>query len=331
MTAMLKVDNLTVKFSLQGKPILGRSSTLRFAALEGVSLELAEQETLGIVGESGSGKTTLVRAIVGTVPIQSGRVLWQGIDLAKTAPDTRRRIRREMSMIFQNPLSSLNPRMTVGQIIAEPCQLHEPHASRTEIRKRVAETMEWVGLAPTLANRYPHEFSGGQCQRVGIARALIAKPRMIICDEPVAALDVSIRAQIINLLKQLQHEFGISLIMISHDLSVLRHASDKILAMYLGHVMEIVPAAQLLQKGGHPYTRTLIDSIPIPDPKIQKTRELRDLAGEPPSMINPPLGCRFATRCPIVQDRCNTANPALVETSPGHWLACPYSELHLDS
>ncbi|MXZ81992.1 MAG: ATP-binding cassette domain-containing protein [Gammaproteobacteria bacterium] len=326
MTALLEVDNVTVEFSLRGGPVPGSPSRDRFAALEGVSLELAERETLGIVGESGSGKTTLVRAIVGMVPIQKGRIVWKGSDLSGTDPDSRRRIRKDMSMIFQNPLASLNPRMTIGQIIAEPCQVHEPHASRAEIRRRVAETMERVGLAPALVNRYPHEFSGGQCQRVGIARALIGRPKLIICDEPVAALDVSIRAQIVNLLKQLQDEFGISLIMISHDLSVIRHVSHRIMVMYLGHVMEMLPSGHLLQNSCHPYTRALIESVPIPDPSIQKAREMRTIKGELPSMRNPPSGCRFTTRCPIARDRCGDSRPALLEAGPGHWLACPYCD-----
>ncbi|MYB33993.1 MAG: ATP-binding cassette domain-containing protein [Gammaproteobacteria bacterium] len=327
MSILLQAENVTVEFSPQGSPIRGRPSRNQFTALAGVSFALAERETLGIVGESGSGKTTLVRAIVGMVPVQDGRIVWMGSDISRADPNSRRRIRKDMSMIFQNPLASLNPRMTIGQIIAEPCQIHEPHASRAEIRRRVAETMEWVGLSPALVNRYPHEFSGGQCQRVGIARALIARPRLIICDEPVAALDVSIRAQIVNLLKQLQDEFGISMIMISHDLSVIRHVSHQIMVMYLGHVMEMIPSGHLLHKSSHPYTRTLIESIPVPDPKIQKTREIPVIVGEAPSMRNPSSGCRFSTRCPIARDFCNDSRPALLEAGPGHWIACPYCKM----
>ncbi len=327
MTMLLQIENVTVEFSLPGSPARGRHSKNRLTALAGVSFALAERETLGIVGESGSGKTTLARAIVGMVPVQEGRIVWMGSDLSSTNQDSRRRIRKDMTMIFQNPLASLNPRMTIGQIIAEPCQIHEPGVSKTEIRRRVAETMEWVGLAPALANRYPHEFSGGQCQRIGIARALIARPRLIICDEPVAALDVSIRAQIVNLLKQLQDEFGISMIMISHDLSVIRHVSHRIMVMYLGHVMEVIPSRHLLQKSCHPYTRTLIESVPVPDPKIQKTRELPVIKSDPPLMNTPASGCRFATRCPIARDSCSDSQTALLEVESGHWLACPYCEL----
>lgn len=326
MKPLLQIENLTVRFPLRGSRRFGRHEPEHLTALDGVSLDLGERETLGIVGESGSGKTTLARAVVGTAPIRKGRVLWRGSDLSGASPASRRQIRREMSMIFQNPLASLNPCMTVGQIIAEPCRLHEPKASGAEIRKKVDEAMEWVGLSPGMANRYPHEFSGGQCQRVGIARALISRPKLMICDEPVASLDVSIRAQIVNLLGQLQDEFGISLIMISHDLSVIRHISHRILVMYLGNVMETVSSGHLLESSRHPYTRTLIESVPVPDPKIQKTRRGPVILGDPPSMKNPPPGCRFATRCPIAQEDCATSRPALLRAGPDHWLACPHAE-----
>ena len=326
MKPLLRVEGLTVRFPLKGSRRFGRSEPEGITAVDGVSFDLGERETLGIVGESGSGKTTLVRAIVGTAPIREGRVLWRGSDLSGAGPASRRQARREMSMIFQNPLASLNPCMTVGQIIAEPCRIHEPQASGTQIRKRVDEAMEWVGLTSGMANRYPHEFSGGQCQRVGIARALISRPKLMICDEPVASLDVSIRAQIVNLLGQLQDEFGISLIMISHDLSVIRHVSHRILVMYLGNVMETVSAGHLLDRSRHPYTRTLIESVPVPDPRIQKGRKGPVIRGEPPSMKDPPPGCRFATRCPIAREDCATSRPELLRAGSDHWLACPHAE-----
>ncbi len=326
MNPLLRVENLTVLFPLQGSRGFGRHEPECIAAVDGVSLDLGERETLGIVGESGSGKTTLVRAVVGTVPISKGRVLWRGSDLSGTSPASRRQIRREMSMIFQNPLASLNPCMTVGQIIAEPCRVHQPKASGAEIRKQVDEAMEWVGLTPGMSNRYPHEFSGGQCQRVGIARALISRPKLMICDEPVASLDVSIRAQIVNLLGQLQDEFGISLIMISHDLSIIRHISHRILVMYLGNVMETINSGHLLEGSRHPYTRTLIESVPVPDPNIQKSRKGLVIKGEPPSMKNPPPGCRFATRCRIAREHCSTSRPEFLQVGPDHWLACPHAE-----
>ena len=326
MNPLLRVENLSVRFPFRGGRGFGRHGSEFITAVDGVSLDLGERETLGVVGESGSGKTTLVRAVVGTVPIHQGRILWRGSDLAQASPSSRQQVRREISMIFQNPLASLNPSMTVGQIIAEPYRIHQPQASVAEIRKMVGEAMEWVGLTPGMANRYPHEFSGGQCQRVGIARALISRPKLMICDEPVASLDVSIRAQIVNLLRQLQDEFGISLIMISHDLSVIRHISHRIMVMYLGNVMETVGSGHLLARSRHPYTRILIESVPVPDPKIQKSRRGTVIQGDPPSMKTPPPGCRFATRCPIARADCSTSRPELLRAGPDHWLACPHAE-----
>ena len=266
MTALLTVENLEVNFDAPARSHWPWTPSRILTAVSEISFTLDKQETLGIVGESGSGKTTLARAIVGTVPVSAGRVLWDGADLIRMDRRSRRSVRRDMPMIFQDPLAALNPRMTVGRIIAEPLHTHSPTVSKTEIRSRVGEIMERVGLLPNLANRYPHEFSGGQCQRIGIARALVLKPRLVICDEPVAALDVSVRAQVVNLLRELQREFGLALIVISHDLSVVRTISNRTLVMYLGQMMELADTLKLITEPHHPYTRALISSVPVSRP-----------------------------------------------------------------
>ena len=239
--------------------------SLKLHAVGGLSFDLAPGQTLGIVGESGSGKSTVARAIVGTVPATGGVVDFEGHDLAAMTPEARRRHRKDVQMVFQDPLAALNPRMTVGDIIAEPLVTHED-LPRAEVRARVCEMMERVGLLPNLINRYPHEFSGGQCQRIGIARALIVRPKLLVCDEPVSALDVSVQAQVVNLLAELQRDMGLSMIFIAHDLSVVKHISDRILVMYLGRVMEEGPAREICTAPRHPYTQALIASVPIPDP-----------------------------------------------------------------
>ncbi|WP_245904682.1 ABC transporter ATP-binding protein [Pseudoroseicyclus aestuarii] len=293
-------------------------------AVGGVSFDLAPGECLGVVGESGSGKSTLARAIVGTVPSTGGKILFDGQDLASMSPRERRVHRRDVQMVFQDPLAALNPRMTVGDIIAEPLRTHRPDIGRTEVRRRVAELMERVGLLPNLANRYPHEFSGGQCQRIGIARALILRPKLLICDEPVSALDVSVQAQVVNLLKELQRDMGISMVFIAHDLSVVKHISDRIVVMYLGRLMETAASRTITRSPQHPYTQALIASVPIPDPKLERARERPVLEGELPSPLSPPSGCVFRTRCPKAHDDCAKGPPAVQDLGNGHLVACPY-------
>ena len=321
---ILSVADLHVIFDVHRQGAWPWTPADKLTALGGVSFDLAPGETLGVVGESGSGKSTLARAIIGTVPATEGRILWGGKDLVGMGPAERRVHRRDVQMVFQDPLAALNPRMTVGDIIAEPLVTHEPSLARSEVKRRVAEIMERVGLLPNLINRYPHEFSGGQCQRIGIARALIVKPKLLICDEPVSALDVSVQAQVVNLLRDLQAEMGLSMIFIAHDLSVVKHISDRILVLYLGKVMETAPAAVVTREPRHPYTQALISSVPIPDPKREKSRYRPILEGELPSPMNPPSGCVFRTRCPKAQPSCAEAPPAMLAVSGLHHVACPF-------
>jgi oligopeptide transport system ATP-binding protein len=281
-------------------------------AVAGVDLEIRKGETLGLVGESGCGKSTLARLITALQPVTSGRVLFKGQDLAKLRGRRLRRVRREMQIIFQDPFASLDPRMTVGDIIAEPMDnfgLARGHERRT----RVQELLRLVGLNPNFTNRYPHEFSGGQRQRIGIARALSVSPTFIVCDEPVSALDLSIQAQIINLLQDLQREFQLTYLFIAHDLAVVRHLSDRIAVMYLGKVVEIADRIDIYEHSQHPYTRALLSSIPVPDPVVERGRELLSIKGEIPSPVNPPSGCRFHTRCPIARSPgiCSDQEPPL--------------------
>ena len=263
---LLSVRDLSVTFAVRPKGTRPWSRARALRAVDGVSFDLAAGETLGIVGESGSGKSTLARALIGTVRASGGQALWQGEDLLAMDPGARQPYRRDIQMVFQDPLAALDPRMTAGEIIAEPLVTHEPRLSRTQTRTRVASMLERVGLRPEHAKRYPHEFSGGQCQRISIARALVVQPRLVVCDEPVSALDVSVQAQIINLLADLKGEFGLSLVFIAHDLSVVKHISDRIMVFYLGRVMEYANARDLVRSPRHPYTRALISAAPIPDP-----------------------------------------------------------------
>ena len=301
-----------------------RARTLR--AVDGVSFDLAPGETLGIVGESGSGKSTLARALIGTLPASGGQAVWQGEDLLAMGPAARHRHRRDIQMVFQDPLAALDPRMTAGEIIAESLVTHEPRLSRAETGSRVRTMMERVGLRPEHARRYPHEFSGGQCQRISIARALVVQPRLLVCDEPVSALDVSVQAQIINLLADLRRDFGLSLIFIAHDLSVVKHISDRIMVFYLGRVMEYAAARDLVRSPRHPYTRALISAAPTPDPPVERRRRTVDLQGELPSPLDPPSGCVFRTRCPIARPACAGERPALRQYADGHLTACPFGE-----
>jgi oligopeptide transport system ATP-binding protein len=321
---ILSVRDLAVTFDVRPRGAWPWTPPLKLQAVGGVNFDLAPGECLGVVGESGSGKSTLARAIVGTVPSSAGRIMFEGHDLAGLDDEARRVHRKDVQMIFQDPLAALNPRMTVADIIAEPLVTHFPHTPKAEARARVAELMERVGLLPNLMNRYPHEFSGGQCQRIGIARALILKPKLLLCDEPVSALDVSVRAQVVNLLKELQRDMGISMIFIAHDLSVVKHISDRIVVMYLGRLMETANARTLTTRPRHPYTQALISSVPIPDPVLEKARVRPILEGELPSPMNPPSGCVFRTRCPKAQASCAEARPEILDLGQGHLVACPF-------
>ena len=319
---LLSVQDLRVHFGA-GKKLFGKAATIK--AIDGVTFDLRPGETLGVVGESGCGKSTLGRAILRLIDPTAGRVLWLGEDMAGLRGEALRRERRNMQVIFQDPVASLDPRMTVGQAIERPLITFEAGLSGEERRRRVQEMMELVGLPRTWAGRYPHEFSGGQCQRVGIARAMILRPKLIVCDEPVSALDVSIQAQIINLLMRLQREFGLSLLFISHNLSVVRHISNRVMVLYLGKVMEIADRDDLYARQLHPYTQALMSAVPIPDPRLERQRDKLLLSGDLPSPINPPSGCRFRTRCPIATARCAAEEPAYTPFGKGHLVACHYA------
>ena len=318
---ILEVRNLVKHFLVGGAGIFSRHAGL-VRAVEGVSFSIRRGETLGLVGESGCGKTTTGRCILQLERPTSGQVIFEGQELTGITDAEMRLLRRRMQVIFQDPYSSLNPRMTVGQIIEEPLKVHGIAPDREARRNRVAELLSVVGLLPAHAHRYPHELSGGQRQRVGIARALAMEPSFIICDEPVSALDVSIQAQIINLLEELQERFGLTYLFVAHDLSVVRHISDRVAVMYLGKIMEIADRQILYEAPLHPYTKALLSAVPIPDPEVEARREHIVLGGEVPSQLNPPSGCVFHPRCPIAIEECKRAVPELREVKPGHWAAC---------
>ncbi len=317
---LLDVRDLVMHFPLtQG--IIFQKKVGAVQAVDGVSLSVNKGETLGLVGESGCGKSTTGRAILQLYKPTAGEVFFNGRDLTKLNGGDMRKMRRHLQMIFQDPYASLNPRMTVGSIVSEPMQIHNL-VPKNQRNQRVQELLQTVGLNPYFANRYPHEFSGGQRQRIGIARALAANPDFIVCDEPVSALDVSIQAQIVNLLEDLQNEFGLTYLFIAHDLSVVRHISDRVAVMYLGKIVELADRNALYDDPLHPYTKALLSAVPIPDPVIEKKRERIILTGDVPSPINPPSGCHFHTRCPYVMDVCKQIDPILADQGEGHFVAC---------
>jgi oligopeptide transport system ATP-binding protein len=318
--ALLQVRNLVKHFEVGSGMFGGRRALVR--AVDGVSFSIGRGETLGLVGESGCGKTTTGRCILQLEAPTSGEILFEGRDLTKLGPDELRAVRRRLQVIFQDPYSSLNPRMTVGDIIAEPLGVHGIVRGTGARRDRVRDLLRKVGLLPQHAARYPHQLSGGQRQRVGIARALAMEPALIVCDEPVSALDVSIQAQIINLLEDLQADLGLTYLFIAHDLAVVRHISDRVAVMYLGKIVELADRKTLYDDPLHPYTRALLSAVPIPDPELEARREHLVLRGEVPSPLDPPAGCVFHPRCPIAEDRCRRVVPELREVKPGHWAAC---------
>ncbi|MEJ7138482.1 oligopeptide/dipeptide ABC transporter ATP-binding protein [Amphibiibacter pelophylacis] len=320
---VLSVRDLQVHFRIPASPWPWvPPNTLR--AVNGISLELAAGETLGVVGESGCGKSTLARALINLVPRTSGEVVWMGKPLEPGDSRGWHDLRQHVQMIFQDPLASLNPRWTVEQIIAEPLHLHRPQLGAAAIREQVHEMMRRVGLRTDMLNRYPHEFSGGQCQRIGIARALVLRPRVVICDEPVSALDVSIQAQIVGLLRELQAELDLTLIFIAHDLAVVRHLCDRVLVLYLGQMMELGPCREVFAQPAHPYTRALISAIPVPDPEVERQRRPELLGGDLPSPLALPSGCPLHTRCPQAEARCASETPRAqaVDTSGLHLSSC---------
>jgi oligopeptide/dipeptide ABC transporter ATP-binding protein len=291
-------------------------------AIDDVSFDIFQGETLGLVGESGCGKSTIARCIMKVCDITGGTIEFEGKSVHKLKWGKLKKFRKEIGMIFQDPFASLNPRMTAEDIILEPMEIHHPYSRREEKQRRVRELLDLVGLPASSATRFPHEFSGGQRQRIGIARALALEPNFIICDEPLSALDVSVQAQIINLLKALQEEMGLTILFIAHDLRVVKYLSTRVVVMYLGQIMEIAPSEQLYENPKHPYTQALLSAIPIPDPKIEKTRQRLVLTGDVPSPLDPPKGCPFVTRCPHATPACHHVRPELKEIAPGHFAAC---------
>jgi oligopeptide transport system ATP-binding protein len=320
-TALLDVRDLKVHFRVKTRGALFGHHVL-LKALDGVSFRLAPGETLGVVGESGCGKSTLARAVLQLIPPTAGEVVWLGRPIQGLGVREMRPLRRDMQMVFQDPLAALDPRMTVGEIIGEPLDTFLPSLARAGRKARVQEILAKVGLSPHMVNRYPHEFSGGQCQRIGIARAMILNPKLIVCDEPVSALDVSIQAQIVNLLMKLQREFNLSLILISHDLSVVRHISHRILVLYLGRMMEVASRDELYANPRHPYTQALISAVPIPDPDREANKPRIVLTGDLPSPFEPPSGCLFRTRCPKATAVCADVVPPEERVSGSHSVFC---------
>lgn len=319
---LLSVRDVSVVFDIPRRGAMPWTPKDQLRAVDTIGFDLRAGQTLGIVGESGCGKSTLARALIRLVPARSGTVMWFGNDLLSMDKSALQAVRRDIQMIFQDPLASLDPRMTIGQIVAEPLVTHYPKMTRAERDTKVREVLDRVGILPSMINRYPHEFSGGQCQRIGIARALVIEPKLIICDEPVSALDVSIQAQVINLLMDLQKDFGLSLIFIAHDLSVVKHISDHVMVLYLGNMVELATSEQLYQTPRHPYTQALIASVPVPDPTHVSPPLDAKIAGDLPSPLSPPSGCVFRTRCKHATDHCAAEQPVAQDAGDGHMVAC---------
>jgi peptide/nickel transport system ATP-binding protein len=318
---LISVQGLSVEYAIGGNGFWGRSrDSLR--AVEDVSFEIPRGETLGLVGESGSGKTTTGRAVLRKVPLAAGRIVFDGEDITELHGEKLRRYRKRMQLVFQDPYASLNPRMRVFEIVAEPLLVHGVVSRIRDAEPQVRDLLALVGLPPDVLFRYPHAFSGGQRQRIGIARALSLHPDFIVADEPVSALDVSIRAQVVNLLQDLQEQLGLTYLFIAHDLSVVRHISHRIAVMYAGKLVELGLPDQIYDDPKHPYTRALLSAVPVPDPAVEKTRRRIVLSGSVPNLADPPSGCRFHTRCPIAVDRCREEEPPLTQRAPGHQAAC---------
>ncbi len=323
---LLQVRDLQVHFPV---PLAGAwpwTPWAKVKAVDGVSFDLHAGQTLGVVGESGCGKSTLARALLNLHPATAGSIIWNGKQMVGASKADWMAVRKDIQMVFQDPLASLNPRMTAGQIIGEPLRIHRPDITAADRSQKVRTLMDRVGLTAQQVNRYPHEFSGGQCQRIGIARALILEPQLVVCDEPVSALDVSIQAQIVNLLAELQKDLGLALLFIAHDLAVVRHISQRVMVMYLGRTMEVASRQALYSAARHPYSQALLAAIPILDPELERHRSRQLLAGELPSPLNPPSGCVFHTRCPKAQAQCSTAVPPLQSDAQGNQVACHFAQ-----
>lgn len=317
---MFKVRNLTKEFKIRGKKIGEKPQILH--ALSDVSVDIYEGETLGVIGESGCGKSTFGKCLVQLHKATAGSVEYEGRNIFELKGNDLKKLKRDIQMVFQDPFSSLDPRMTAGQLVEEPMIVHKIVTDKAERKKRALELLQTVGLNVQHVHRYPHEFSGGQQQRVGIARALAVKPEFIVCDEPISALDVSIQSQVVNMLEDMQQELGLTYLFIAHDLSVVRHISNRIGVMYLGSLVELGESYELNRNPIHPYTQTLLSAVPVPDPKVSRSRQRIVLEGDIPSPMNPPSGCRFHTRCPYATEKCSQQVPVFKEHEPGHWAAC---------